>query len=243
MRFRNMKKIVALTLAVATVSATAVTMQSAIANPLYAATSTTSFTDLPSSHWAYKYVMEAAEKGWVSGTGNGRYNPSGKVTLAEFLTMVVKAFYPGEEANHPSGAWYEPYYWVADENDLMFNTGHTIRDVNKTLNRYEMASIAAMTLKYKGGETMTSEEREAVKSKIPDWNKVPSQYWLDIPLVVSRGVMSGIDSNGTFAGDRSMDRAQAAVVLCKMAEVFDAKGTLHNPLDSYDALHCFASCG
>ena len=58
MRFRNMKKIVALTLAVATVSATVVTLQSAIANPLYAATSTTSFTDLPSSHWAYKYVME-----------------------------------------------------------------------------------------------------------------------------------------------------------------------------------------
>ena len=80
MKFKNIKRTVATALAIATIGTTAAAVQNAVANPLYAVTSTTSFADLPSSHWAYKYVMEAAEKGWVSGTGNGQYNPTGTVS-------------------------------------------------------------------------------------------------------------------------------------------------------------------
>ena len=54
MKFKNIKRTVATALAIATIGTTAATVQNAVANPLYAAASTTSFADLPSSHWAYK---------------------------------------------------------------------------------------------------------------------------------------------------------------------------------------------
>lgn len=52
-----------------------------------------SFTDVPANYWAYNYIEQAAENGWVNGVGNGKYAPEDKVTGAEFVTMVSRVFY------------------------------------------------------------------------------------------------------------------------------------------------------
>ena len=54
MKFKNIRRTVATALAIATIGTTAAAVQNAVANPLYAVTSTTSFTDLPSiRHWQW----------------------------------------------------------------------------------------------------------------------------------------------------------------------------------------------
>lgn len=52
-----------------------------------------SFTDVLANYWAYNYIEQAAENGWVNGVGNGKYAPEDKVTGAEFVTMVSRVFY------------------------------------------------------------------------------------------------------------------------------------------------------
>jgi len=224
MKFKNIRRTVATALAIATIGTTAATVQNAVANPLYAAASTTSFADLPSSHWAYKYVMEAAEKGWVSGTGNGQYNPTGTVSAAEFLSMVTRVFYPGEAEQYPGGAWYQPYFTVANIHDLLRNVDVSSATATRQLNRYEMSAIAAEVLSDKNVD-LSNEERIAYQAKIADWSSIPFAYQFSVPYTMALGVLNGVDANGTFAGTRTMDRAQAAVVLCKMDEVLQSYGS------------------
>ena len=46
------------------------------------------FSDVPTGHWAYAYVRQAAQAGAVNGVGNGRFNPEGVLTNEEFLTIM-----------------------------------------------------------------------------------------------------------------------------------------------------------
>ena len=56
------------------------------------------FTDVPSSHWAYTYIQSAAADGVMNGTGDGLFSPSKTLSRAEFIVMMMRAFYPEEVA-------------------------------------------------------------------------------------------------------------------------------------------------
>lgn len=47
------------------------------------------FSDVPTTHWANKYISKASELGFVSGYGNGNFGPSDKVTYEQMITMVA----------------------------------------------------------------------------------------------------------------------------------------------------------
>lgn len=49
------------------------------------------FTDVPTTHWANRYVAKAAELGIVGGYGNGKFSPEDTVTYEQAITMVVRA--------------------------------------------------------------------------------------------------------------------------------------------------------
>ena len=46
------------------------------------------FTDIQ-GHWAEDVIKTLAENGKVSGVGDGKFNPDGTVTRAEFLKMAM----------------------------------------------------------------------------------------------------------------------------------------------------------
>ncbi|MEL7655722.1 MAG: S-layer homology domain-containing protein, partial [Bacillota bacterium] len=45
------------------------------------------FSDI-TGHWAEKYILSAAQKGWVSGYPDGTFRPDQYITRAEFVTLV-----------------------------------------------------------------------------------------------------------------------------------------------------------
>ncbi|MGB3366369.1 MAG: S-layer homology domain-containing protein [Acidaminobacteraceae bacterium] len=47
-----------------------------------------SFTDLSSSHWAYKYIVSAAEKGWLVGYPDGSFKANDNITRAEAVKII-----------------------------------------------------------------------------------------------------------------------------------------------------------
>lgn len=46
------------------------------------------FNDVPKSHWAYSYISTAAAYGWVTGSGNNKFEPERAITRAEVATIV-----------------------------------------------------------------------------------------------------------------------------------------------------------
>ena len=59
------------------------------ADALYSTGST--FSDVPASHWANKFVEYCASKGVVSGVGSGKFDPNGKLTGNAFGKMLLVA--------------------------------------------------------------------------------------------------------------------------------------------------------
>lgn len=48
------------------------------------------FTDVNTSHWAYPFLVELNQEGWLNGYGDGSFHPDGKATRAEFVTLMHK---------------------------------------------------------------------------------------------------------------------------------------------------------
>ena len=49
---------------------------------------TNAFTDVPSNHWAVKYINSAAAMGWIEGYADNTFRPEANITRAEVVTIV-----------------------------------------------------------------------------------------------------------------------------------------------------------
>lgn len=201
-----------------------------------------SFSDVPVNHWAYQFVEQAANNGWVAGVGDGKFNPNGKVTGAEWYTMVIRAFFPDKIPDEApagqwySGKWYAPYA-AADEQlalaeRLDYATSQDIAE--RPLTRAEMAAVIFKVLEWYDVQAPEDKLTEAEQS-IPDLSNYDMADGRYGPIIkcYALGILAGTDSKGTFNGEADMTRAQAAVTLCRLADVIEAKqnGTLPGPDD------------
>ena len=187
------------------------------------------FSDVPTTHWAYSYVERAADNGWVNGVGNGKFGVDQQVTYGELALMLGRSIYP-ELIDWYGGdpeevAWYVPCLAVMAGMGL---DNGTPLDNNlegaalQPINRYNMAQILFNFLK--DGSKVPSYDAAAVQAGIGDWSSVPSNYQEALMAVVSADIITGVDSKGTFNGNGYMTRGQAAVVLCRMYDVFSGTG-------------------
>lgn len=182
-----------------------------------------SFTDVAVNHWAYPYIEKAAEDEWVTGVGGGKFDPDGKVTGAQFITMVVRAFYEKYiDKNEEYDTWYGPYQTVAIKHALIHDQGLGINlysAMNRPLTRTEMAFILSRVISDQGGMTPSKDKINATMSQIPDINTIDKNFRKGVAIAYYMGLLSGVDDKGTFDGNSNMNRAQAAVVLCRLNDV------------------------
>ena len=205
-----------------------------------------SFLDIPVNHWAYQFVEQAAKEGWVAGVGDGKFNPNGKVTGAEWYTMVIRAFFPDKIPDEApagqwySGKWYAPYAAAGEQLEFAerlddYATSQDIMD--RPLTRAEMAAVIFKVLSWYDVQAPEDKLTEAEQS-IPDLNNYALEDGRRGPIIkcYALGILAGTDSKGTFNGEADMTRAQAAVTLCRLADVIEAKqnGTLPGPDDKPD---------
>ena len=46
------------------------------------------FSDVPASHWAYRYINAAVQFGWIRGYEDGAFRPGSRISRAEAVTIV-----------------------------------------------------------------------------------------------------------------------------------------------------------
>lgn len=174
------------------------------------------FTDVPSSHWASSSITEMADKGIMSGIGNNLFAPSQQLSNAEFITMLVRQFY-SDKLGAEGSTWYAPFMAGAKSANILTgtNVGSNENLATSTINRYDMAQLMYNVLKAEGVSTSPLPDT----SKVADWVSVPATYRDAVSVCYNMGMLSGVDSKGTFNGTGNMDRAQAAVVMNRLLEV------------------------
>lgn len=76
-----------------------------------------SFTDVPSDHWAARYIALAEHLGWIKGYPDGSFKPEQAITRAEAMTLINRVLERDVEEEHmlsdmvtwpdnQPGAWY-----------------------------------------------------------------------------------------------------------------------------------------
>ena len=188
----------------------------ATVTPAYAAGIT--FRDVPTSHWAYEYIMDIADAGLMGGTppitseGIGTFEPERVVTRAEFLTTLVRYAFGNElgQAETSGSKWWSAVYNVALKYGLLHYPDFDSGNLDVALTREEAAVLIRGTLNCMGNIPPSL----VATSEIPDYDNY--RNGLAIKFVYSMGIMSGTDSKGTFSGNTNLTRAQAATVLYRI---------------------------
>ena len=217
--------------------ALALALSQSLAVPALAVYETPTFTDVPKSFWGYVSIEKAAENKWISGNPDGTFAPNANVTYAQFCVMLVSAFFPEQLASYtgPSSPWYAPSCTIAAQNDLLLGTRveqtPTLEGaVSQPMSRYEMALVVSNTLYKINANIPTPKERADQMDTTPDFWDIEYKYQSPVLLAKATGVLSGMDSAGTFGGSGNLSRAQAAVVLGKLNDLRNTgDGSAVNP--------------
>ena len=169
-----------------------------------------SFSDVNPGDWFYDNVMDAAENGYVSGMGDGTFNPTGATTRAQFAAMIANAM--GYEADPDVASAFPDVadnYWgkaainFCYENDIITGYEDGTFQPEKVITRQEAASILRNAFEL----TETTDELFPDDSAIAGWAK-ESVY-----LVKASGLMKGDAGTGNFRPTSTITRAEAASIL------------------------------
>ena len=197
--------------------------------PAYAASG--GFTDVPSTFWAYTEITEAVNKGITNGYADGTFKPRNSVTNAHFCAFLARAFYADEYVDGTKSPWYKVYTDVLDEHGILDRTTLSKDfdgNINKPINRYDMAQMMRHILDDKNAEMPTNAEMAAARNAIGDWDGVPAEYRGAVSLCYAMGVLNG-QSDGNFGGNNLMNRGQGCVVVYRLTQKIETGSTEIEP--------------
>lgn len=187
----------------------------------------TTFSDVPTTFWAYSEIMEAVNKGITTGYADGTFKPGNSVTNAHFAAFLARAFYSDEYNDKNADPWYKPYTDVLASHDIMKGTtvGSDLNgNINKAINRYDMARMMYNVLVDQGATLPTSSELKTAQNAIGDWLAIPANYKNAVAACYAMGVLNG-QNDGTFGGNNLMNRAQGCVVVYRLTEKIETGST------------------
>lgn len=109
------------------------------------------FTDIKPGDMGYAEVAFATELGIISGKGNNKFDPNGKMTRAEMSKVLVNAYelggmYPAGFPDVSPKSWSEPYISALAANNVTNGYPDGTFRPNVTINRGQFAAFLARIL-------------------------------------------------------------------------------------------------
>ena len=168
------------------------------------------FSDVEPGDWFYDDVMAAAGFGYVNGMGNGKYEPYGTTTRAQFAKILAEALdydptayttsaFPDVANDHWAMA---AIAFCADQEIILgYDTGNF--EPSKTITRQEAALMLQRAFDLQGTES----------NLYPDDAKIAGWAEDGVYAVKHAGLMKGDADTGNFRPTSTMNRAEMATIL------------------------------
>ena len=206
---------------------------------------TLTFSDVRINDWYYTYVMSCVQHGAIAGTttpvnGIGTFNPGGKVTLSQFITVLTRLIAADKIDTSLSGPgihWAMPNYSAAIDVGLIYSYEYSSSktDLDKALTREEMAVMLSRAAEI-NGEPL--EILPGIENNIGDLDKVSSDKVTAVKQAYSCGLLAGTNDNGDFAPKNTMTRAEMATVVCRLMNyVPRGEVTVKDPNDTGEVIN------
>lgn len=174
------------------------------------------FSDVTADHWASEQINRAVADGIVSGYADGSFRPAAPVSYAAFSLMLARAFYPGELAAHSDGGT-EAGEAIMNRHNILSGTSRASRSGGADLPREDMAQCMYNLLKDKGAGIPSVSEQNPAMSAISDFYSISGNCRTGVLVCYTLGLLGGL-GDGNFGPQKSMNRAQAAVVIGRLRD-------------------------
>ena len=177
------------------------------------------FADVKTNHWFNTAVQYCVKQGYIAGMTETTFVPNGKLTRAQFLTMLAKLDgvdldqYKGKSSGFDdvkAGHWYNEEVCWAVENGITSGLSATKFGPNSNVTRSQLARFFYV---YSEKNSVPVEGRAELSAfpdvaKLQDWARTPMEWAVDAGLIsgVAKNGENLLDPNGTAT------RAQAAVM-------------------------------
>lgn len=184
------------------------------------------YSDLPSSHWAYADMDQAAALGIINGMGDGRMAPEDTLTWGQYLTMLTRTFCPEAYAalTEAGAAWDQAGYWAAKDSGLL--PAEEFLPVDETrLNEPILRQDAAVLLDRVLPENTSSrwwwqDDPMTAQEAFSDWDALGEAWQDSLSRLYVAGVVQGRE-DGTFGGGETIKRADGTVLLIRVLDQVD----------------------
>lgn len=180
------------------------------------------FSDVPASHWAYEQINRAVTDGIVGGYADGSFRPAAPVSYAAFSLMLARAFYSGELAAYPNGGT-EAGEAIMNRHNILRDTGRMSRSSSSNLPREDMAQCIYNLLVGTGAAIPSDTEYLKSMSSISDFYSINPNCRRAVMVCYTLGLLGGL-GDGNFGPQKSMNRAQAAVVIGRLQDYVQGNG-------------------
>lgn len=173
-------------------------------------------------HWAADYIEEMMALGFLTGKDDQNFDPDGSLTLAEFATMISNGFYGLNLAEEKAKShWYAPEDWWIP----YFKATNTRNGLTQTLaqeesawqevaytsiRRYDMAMMIYNLLQDRYVPDLSQDSID--KALLTFSDEIDPVYQEAVAMSSHYRFFSG-NPDGTFDGNATVTRGQAAVVL------------------------------
>ena len=171
--------------------------------------------------------------------GIGTFNPGGKVTLSQFITVLTRLIAADKIDSSLAGSgvhWAMPNYSAAIDIGLIYAYEYSSSkaDLEKQLTREEMAVLLSRAAEI-NGEPL--EILPGIENNINDLDKVSSDKVTAVKQAYSSGLLFGVNNNN-FDPKGTMTRAQMATVVCRLMN-YAPRGevTIKDPNDKDEVIN------
>jgi N-acetylmuramoyl-L-alanine amidase len=182
------------------------------------------FSDVPSAHWAGRYIYFLAHNGIVEGVGGGLFEPNKNVTVGELCAMAVRAAdippVYGEiwDSQHPNMHWARKYVdYVSVERGISINGQNQSgdQDINTPIRRqYAMNILWHIVGAALGKLKQYKYDAEGFNKYVTfsDSNEIRPYNMESVYQLVRNQVVEGFP-NGTLGPNDNLTRAEAGKIL------------------------------
>ena len=201
------KKIVALVVCVVLIISTVCT---AMARPIDL------FSDVPTNHWAFGDINKLRNLKAISGTGDGTFDPEGKVTREQFLKILIDGFAitPQEAAltfaDVKKGSWYESYIETGIASGIVTGKSETLFGVGENITRQD---ACVMVLR-----AMATNPQTVGEPQFDDAAQISDYAKKAVAFLADKSVLAGFSDN-TFRPMELCTRSQAAKIISSAIDV------------------------
>lgn len=174
-----------------------------------------SFSDVAKDAWYAKAVSFIAARDITQGTGNGSFSPEAKLTRAQFIVMMMKAYgiapdeTPADNFADAGDTWYTGYLAAAKRLGISAGVGNNMFAPDMDITRQEMFTLLYNALK--AIEQLPEGDSGKTLSDYSDADDIASWAKDAMKLLVETGIVSG--SGNSLSPKDTTTRAQMAQLL------------------------------